>query len=391
MTIVQSSGLEPPYTSSAMQLNLFFRVFLGIVANICAWVPMRILWKNGEFAASMLCVVTMILNLFYVVNALIWRNDGQHDWFPGYGWCDLQMYTMLPIETFYAACFFTIMRNMATKVGMMRATTLSANEKRSRNIREALIIFPVPLIQAILTYFVLAERYTVSTLIGCGNLYHKSWPYLVFFNIPTPVFTVMAVFYASKWLLGLFLQHGGNTDTYITSTVLTWVRFRQVEKTTSVARNASRAHQRHQRMRRKLYLLALVILVPYFPIEMLFLYSNIMNGLHDLQPYNFVKTHSSPGFTRITYHTYAETDFVEMNHNYIAILTVIPIFWFFGVTKEAVNTYRVYGLALGLGKWFPKLHDEYDPDRTSTAASTKSMGWGAQLGSLLKSKTTSSK
>jgi pheromone a factor receptor len=111
------------------------------------------------------------------------------------------MYTMLPIETFYAACFFTIMRNMATKVGMMRATGLSAKEKRSRNIREALIIFPFPLLQVILTYFVLAERFTVSTLIGCGNLYHKSWPYLVFFNIPTPVFTVMAVFYASKWLL----------------------------------------------------------------------------------------------------------------------------------------------------------------------------------------------
>jgi pheromone a factor receptor len=144
-------------------------------------------------------------------------------------------------------------------------------------------------------------------------------------------------------------------------------------------------------MRRKLYLLAVVIMVPYFPIEMLFLYSNIMNGLHNLQPYNFAKTHNSPSFTRITYSSYAETDFVEMNHNYIAILTVIPIFWFFGVTKEAVNTYRVYGLALGLGKWFPKLHDEYDPDRTRTGPSTRSWSWGAQLGSFLRSKTTSSK
>lgn len=194
----QRVGPGPPYSNMSMEINLFFRVFLGIIANITCWVPMRILWKNGEFAASVLCMVTMTLNVYYVVNALIWRNDNVQTWYDGRGWCDLQIYTVYPIQTIYAACFFTIMRNVATRVGMMRATVLNSSEKRRRNLREALILFTIPLLQVIMTYFVLEQRFNVATLIGCRNIYHRSWVYVPIFNMPIPIFTILAVFFSSK-------------------------------------------------------------------------------------------------------------------------------------------------------------------------------------------------
>lgn len=141
-------------------------------------------------------------------------------------------------------------------------------------------------------------------------------------------------------------------------------------------------HLRHQRIRRKLYWMCVSIMVPFFPMQMFFLYVNIMAGLRYLQPYDFRKIHDSPEFTMVTFTTSEGISFVEMNMTYMAAITGVPLFWFFGFTKEALNVYRVYLLKVGLGRWFPKLHEEYDPDRTRTG-SVRS--WGQQISKLLKS------
>ena len=159
---------------------------------------MRLLWKNDEFSGSVFCVVVMILNFFYTVNSLIWSNDNVQEWYAGYGWCDLQSYILFAISTIYSGCVFSIMRNLANRVGLTRATSLSRAERRQRNIVDALVIFPVGLIQAVLTYFVMAQRYNISTLIGCTISYDTSWPYLAFYVVPSPVYTFGAAFYACK-------------------------------------------------------------------------------------------------------------------------------------------------------------------------------------------------
>ncbi|OIW33834.1 mating type pheromone G-protein coupled receptor [Coniochaeta ligniaria NRRL 30616] len=356
-------GPPPPYTNTSLQINLFFRVFLGILANLLCWVPMRLLWKNGEFSAAVYCVTTMTLNLYYVVNALLWRDDNVKDWFAGYGWCDLQMYTVFALETLYAACLSEIMRNLAKKVAMMRATSLSSSEKRRRILVEALIIFPFPLLQVIMTYFVLAQRYNVSTLIGCTNFYYRTWPYVVVYHVPTNVFSILSVFYCC----------------------LTWYRFRQVEKTTRTARGSisNGMNARHQRIRRKLFLMCLSILIPFFPMQMFWLYANIAGGLLHLKPYDFKKQHDPATFNLVTFTTSPGMGFFDMNGNYMAIITVLPIFWFFGFTKESINIYRVGCLNIGLGRFFPKLHEEYEPDRTRSTNALRS--WGQNISGFLKS------
>lgn len=150
--------------------------------------------------------------------------------------------------------------------------------------------------------------------------------------------------------------------------------------------NNSTMAQRHQRMRRKLYFMTLSILVPFFPIELLFLAYNLLSLNLPLKPYDFYQIHHGNNpfpFEFISFTTSDLVGFVDLNSNYMPVITVIPLFWFFGTTKEAINIYREYLLALGLGRWFPKLHDEYDPDRSSSTG----MSWRQSLSKVLRSST----
>lgn len=124
------------------------------------------------------------------------------------------------------------------------------------------------------------------------------------------------------------------------------------------------------------------VLIPFLPMQLFWLYTNIEAGLDSLQPYDFAKVHNPATFNLITFTTSQGVNSLDINGNYMAIITVVPIFFWFGFTKEAVNTYRVYCLNVGLGRFFPKLHEEYEPDRTRSSDTVRS--WGKNISSFLK-------
>lgn len=191
-------GPGPPYSSPALQANLFFRVFLGILSLFVTWVPARLLWRNGEFGGAVLCATLMILNFITVVNALIWRNDNVETWWAGYGWCDIQTYTFFALHSAFNISLFEVMRSLASKVALDRAVKPTRSERRRQRIISAFVVFTVPVIQVILTYFSTISRYNISTLVGCGAIYYPNWIYLVFYIIPTPVFAVGAAFMSGQ-------------------------------------------------------------------------------------------------------------------------------------------------------------------------------------------------
>lgn len=111
--------------------------------------------------------------------------------------------------------------------------------------------------------------------------------------------------------------------------------------------------------------MALTIVVPYCPMQMIFLFNNIRLGLPWTKPYNLGQLHS-PGWDRLDYAPSTSVSFTSMYINYIAVLEVIVFFIYFGRTKEAHEMYREYLRALGLGRVFPSLNEEWRPsDRTS--------------------------
>ncbi|KAH8128648.1 hypothetical protein FP744_10008470 [Trichoderma asperellum] len=336
----------PPvvFTNPSLMANLICRVVFALIGNIVCLVPLRLLYRNGELAAVMLILVVELANFETVVNSLIWHNEDVESWWPGYGFCDVDSYIHNLLIGLYTTCLLAIMRNLALQIGNMRASPLTKKEKTRRNIAQALIIFPLPLLQVVWTYPLTQQRYIIGTLSGCSWANSHSWPYMVFDIFLPVIMSVLTAGYA----------------------IFIYIRYRQVSKATeSALSNNPLAHARSQRARRRLYLMVVAILVPFLPIVIALAIVN-MRVAGALAPFDFNAIHhhgpDEIPWDTIIYLTSSEIHWSYMNMCYLPIVSTVPIFIFFGMTKDAMNCYRVVLLYLGLGKVFPRLYEEYNPD-----------------------------
>ncbi|KAK8041898.1 pheromone receptor [Apiospora rasikravindrae] len=337
--------------SASLQANLVCRVLFAIIGTLFCWVPFRLLLRNGEFAAVVFIVGVVITNFFTMINSLLWRNDYWGLWWDGQGWCDLQVWLVGPLQTIYAAAILAIMRHLAEQVGMMRVTTLSAQEKRRRNLIQALIIFPLPLVQLAFTWFDLAQRYIIGTLVGCSAVYDNSWPKIFVYSAPPMVFSLASVPYA----------------------FLTWKRYRAISIASAAALSTNgSAASRANRTRRRLYQMSLSILVPYVPVQLAFFVYNIRET-GTFKTYDYYRIHHTddpyPWDSIVLVPSWL-IPFPALNQPWIPIVTTIPIVLFFGMTTDALITYRRYALALGLGKCWPALRDKGATNHRRNMSST---------------------
>ncbi|KAM5351387.1 hypothetical protein ACJ41O_004110 [Fusarium nematophilum] len=338
-------------TTPSLTANLISRVVLGVVANLVCLVPLKHLYRNGEFAAVVFILNIEMSNLNTVVSALIWRDDDTSKWWPGYGLCDLNSYTHNFSIALFVTCLLAIMRNLAQQVGLLRANPLTVREKRRRNLVQALIMFPLPIVQLCWVWPLTAQRYVVGTLVGCSWVAWPSWPYVVFFIVAPVLASLMTAGYA----------------------VLTYLRFREVAKTTRSALSSNRvANHRAQRTKRRLYLMVVSIMTPFLPIIITLAVLNIVMA-SPLKPFDYDLIHNHPfpyQWKNIIFLPSNGIGFAYMNNCYIPILAAVPVFIFFGMTKDAMNSYRRGLLRVGLGHIFPGLHEEYDPDREAYGSSS---------------------
>lgn len=157
---------------------------------------------------------------------------------------------------------------------------------------------------------------------------------------------------------------------------ITFWRFRQLSRDTMSALSTtnSRATSRTRRAKRRLYFMTLSILVPYLPLMLLYFVNNV-RYLLPLDPYDFSAIHggdvTGQPWNSIVLLPSKAIDWASMNDRFSAMLTAIPVFGFFGMSKEALNMYRVYLVALGFGRIWPVLNEEYDPDGRSHYGSSQ--------------------
>lgn len=201
--IAYVGGDYGPTPGAAVNL---FRILLNLVAAVACWVPLRLFHKNGELAGASMVVAVALLNFFYAVNAVLWPTDDIGNWPQGYGWCDIQLVLWVPLETLNAAAVCAVMHNIANQVSLLRASGLTCEEKRRRRMVQALILFPVPSLQIVLYYFVIAMRYNISGIIGCQAVFDPDWVFLVFFVLPCPLFAMAAAYFAGESLIKIRLS-----------------------------------------------------------------------------------------------------------------------------------------------------------------------------------------
>jgi len=195
---------EQPHGNPDLLLaNLVARVICAFIGILLCWVPLRLLIRNGEFAGVVLIIDVVIMNVITIINSSIWHTDDWRNWWDGQGLCDIEVYITAPMQTMYAACVFTIMFNLAQQMRLKRAAAVPRDRGAlmKRNLIQAAIIFPIPIIQLAFTYFDLAQRYIIGTVVGCIAIYDQSWPKSVVYDCPAAIFSVMSVPYAGKYLL----------------------------------------------------------------------------------------------------------------------------------------------------------------------------------------------
>lgn len=208
--------------STTQLLNIILRCILHFAAVVVCVVPMHLFCRSSELAGATLVVSGVIMNLYHLINTLTWHNDDIANWPRAYGWCDIQLASGVPLETLVAASTCAILRNVANQISSLRATALRDSEKRRKNLTHALIIFPIPLVQVILYFFVIGMRYNISGIIGCQAVFQTNWVFLVFFLLPCPIFSLCAGYYAGKRVARSFYprvilmcssqsSHGGDT------------------------------------------------------------------------------------------------------------------------------------------------------------------------------------
>ncbi|KAI1169534.1 GPCR fungal pheromone mating factor [Nemania sp. FL0916] len=308
--------------------NCVTRVIFAFLSILINWVPFRLLLRNGEFAAVVFIVDVAILNFFTIINSLIWHDDNWEMWWDGTGLCDVEVYLFVPLQTVYAASIFTIIYRLAEQVKATRVGQVRG-EKTRRNIRQAAIIFTIPVIQLIWTYFDLAQRYIIGTLIGCSAIYDSSWPKNVFFDAPPAVFAVFSVPYA----------------------ILIWWRYRKIAKQSrEFMISGTEVSIRAARTRRRLYNMTLSILVVYLPVMIYYLVFSVRDtsGTH---PYNFRKLHDSANpypWDAILFVPSWIIPTTVMNQPWVVIATSVAIVFFFGTTAEAKQMYMEYAENIGL-------------------------------------------
>ncbi|KAF4585783.1 pheromone receptor [Ophiocordyceps camponoti-floridani] len=317
-----------PSAMASLTHNLILRVTLALAANAVCLVPLRVLRRNGEFAAAVCVISVELLNFEAILCALIWRDDDVSSWWPGYGLCDIVIHLHNALTALFISCLLAIMRNLYQQVGLARAGPLHRSERRRRNLVQALIIFPLPLFNLALTLIIAERRYVIGTLMGCTWAPHSSWPNLAFFVFPPVVLSVITVVYAA----------------------LTYFRFREIAKTTRTAlSNNPRASRRSQRTKRRLYLMVTAIMVPTLPLVVAVAVANVLQksgGEH----FDFYAVHNQaePPWSVILFYPSSEILWINLNNCYINVLVAIPIFGFFGTTKDAINEYRLVALANAL-------------------------------------------
>jgi pheromone a factor receptor len=110
--------------------------------------------------------------------------------------------------------------------------------------------------------------------------------------------------------------------------------------------------------------MSLSIVVPYVPVQVILFVISMRGTVY--HPYSYQNAHRGTAeypWNSIFFIPSWMMDFPVINQPWIPIFTTIPIVIFFGMTTEAVDTYRKFLLLLGFGTCFQALKEPYDPDR----------------------------
>jgi len=109
------------------------------------------------------------------------------------------------------------------------------------------------------------------------------------------------------------------------------------------------------------------ILVPYTILEFCFLGYNLVTGWPWTRAPDVYGTRNSGFFDIAVAFRYTEAHWLALNVSWVPVVSVAVICLWYSTSAEAVNTYREYLLAVGLGCVWPRLREPFTLDTRASS------------------------
>lgn len=185
---------------------------LSFISIALAIPPLILHGKNRNFPATSLIFWSILLNLFNIINSLIWPTDNVISWWDGSGLCDIEVKFMAASYVGIPGSLACIFRSLAIVLDTDRATLVPSKGQRWRNqFMEIMFCIAVPVI-AMTTHIIWQKsRYLLFAISGCVNNFDESWASLAFAWIWPPIICLIAAYYCCKYTPSIF--HTNNPPT----------------------------------------------------------------------------------------------------------------------------------------------------------------------------------
>lgn len=187
-----------PYTGQqADRINGIFLPMFAFLGILVVYLPFRSFWQHRNVPAISIVFVTIILNLFTFINAILWPTDDFSTWPSGRGLCDFQGLLRFPITFALAFSLCAMAKGLADCLDTDNPRVCqTAATKRRKIIVDTLFCWAVPVHQLVLHYVVQNGRYEISPVFGCMDMVDNSWPTVLIIDIWAPIITVATLYYA---------------------------------------------------------------------------------------------------------------------------------------------------------------------------------------------------
>lgn len=175
-------------------------VILSLIAFLVTLPPMVWHAKSKNTAICMFCVWLVILNLFNVVNGLIWPNDNIFNQWQGYGLCDIETKLQVATTVGLTGSLLATERDLCMVMNTNRITLVPTTKQRWINKAvTGTLVFGFPAYIMIIDYLVQPSRYYIFTLSGCTPSIDNSWLGLVLELIWPLIFAIVTAVYSGKF------------------------------------------------------------------------------------------------------------------------------------------------------------------------------------------------
>lgn len=180
---------------------------LALPSCLLSILPLVTHIRSANFAAIVLILATMILNLQNFLNAVIWpKNNLENDW-DGRILCDIEVKLSIGLSMSATGAIVSILRQ-TTIILDIDHVTLSPSSRQCmlKAAFEGTVCVLVPTIMMALHYVVQSERYWILPVVGCTAAFDNNWVTVILIFMPPILLCIPGSVYCLMVILRILKQ-----------------------------------------------------------------------------------------------------------------------------------------------------------------------------------------